>query len=1226
MDSPITFKIDKKVRLDVLYNWIKKQVAPTLYIYAWVEYPVLNNCIRKRVFDEVWNNPFIDVELKNTFVSYKLNGNKVYSSLFFHRVMDTRSKYEDEIYFPFKPSKIRPPILGNKVYENTSNYYLPEWGPIYVITSAVPNDIYFPEFKLFNKVLIDPVPPLFPSWMSQIKETYYDDGSISRYFTRIISQEIDTNFLDLKSMFEHLIVSEEMPFIKFVNRKFNQGEPLIELYKPILEKYPHMMSILPTWIDRNGGKHFSATGRKRAKGIFEDYLSVKIQLDDTFRLVLKPYFATITIFPNKVIDVTMTLSILDNKKHDFIISTLIPKVNGFLYVLNHILEQTKFLPKLFKPLVYGTDFTDCRALMEKKQKGPNSTSMMRRLDYFFKFPSTHISIDVLYNVIQNKYNDTLVFLENTDESLKFAYKLVNNFASSVNIHKFIYKNFDILSNKNESIKIISDFFSLPPELASMYVEQSKEPNFLKQFKSNKFNFIIITFSYKELQGYLVKVEKCEYFEEIQDISFCLNHIFQSALKYNETNSTQSKLSNLKLNFDLNINNDDDDDENFEDYIEDDKEIQENNDKDSLKNKESQENIIPPYLIINNKSIEQKPFNPKWKPNEGTYINSSSRYVLDNLQQADPELFPKTSGFSTKCQKISNRQPIVVSPNEIRESMNRFPGSVPNYIAHGSSDELAKKNVYFCPDVWCPHDRIAMTRDQFMEQGSCPSGKPGILNFNNSHYSEFDNDRNIIGKKKGYVDLMTINNKCVPCCFKIKPTNTSRCDAEEIKVVDEDMAYNHVHEKNNEKDKYLMKPGIFPVPPSRFGKLSYSLSNLLNTGRIEKDDRKNNLITKNDNLYVRKGVHKHDLLSCIYKDKSEEKFQEIISLLHLKFFIVIAEGKLFRKFQKETEPVSDDEFNQFMETSEGKNVLETVHHPDLKILFEIYKNFQNKISLYDHESLLLIINNAFIIDTYIFVFKEQNTNEGQRTYYNCGDKNHNLIRLNRDIFDGKYILLYQNGDSFEPIIHVQNMLKIHENNRFDANNPQIIYLLDNISKLCKDKPVYKIKSNEKLILDGSARMIGYEKENGELVKEPSYVLLNSLKALNDLHIHFEGTGKITRDSINPTNSSRLRQIKISLLEMMNQNPDIKKSVYDLKQTPQIYSRTERRNILQDVMGLTDNDPLQNIVLEELTHPFIPLDTSFRHVINLKKPRNTNNTLSFKESDVNKHVLQKYLNST
>lgn len=1206
--------LDKKVRLDNLYAWIKDQTSAP-FIYAWVEYLTTDKCIKKRIHNEVWKNPNIPVEDRDMYTSYRIQGNKVFKSLFFHRsikIIKRTSNLENEVYFPARPgdSHPLPPIMGEIVNEHVSGHYLPEWGPIYVATSDRPLDPHFPVLEMFEMARKKDF-NLYPQWLDSCPLTANPPlATLYRYYTRITRFELpNSSFIDLETLYNNLVPTREMPFVKYRNRKVSNGDVQVKFFEPITEKYPHIISKLTEWINDNNRKKNNQSGRKRAKGVFEDYLTVKLEVG-TFPLHLTPYYVTVTIFPHKVIDLVVKFSNMDNKNQEVLKTEVMPKVNLYLYKLNKMLESVKIFPELFMPLAYDWDLTNCHALLEK--------NMLRKIDFQFRFPDSYENIQALNYLIQTKFADSL-YIHKTDHNREttFTYKLGAGFASFNNIKLIIQNVMDSMPLLTKRVDHISKVFSLSPELASHYVHHVDSSNDKKK-DLNTLHFTTLHFVKKEVEGYFVYVKKCQYFEEVQEISLLLRNIFDLLkdvdLSSNNINSMDFDVPQLELNED--DEDDDDDKQGFDDIANEGEDAGEDEDADTDASASVSASAVPD-VIVNNPVTELKPLDPNWKPKEGSFLKNS-RFNINNLQQADPELFGKTSGFSRNCQSSSNRQPVVTNMKEISESMSRFPGSVPNYLAYGSNPEYAKNNIYFCPDVWCPYDKVAMTRDQFVEQGSCPSGQPAILNFGSQYFNQ----------KRGYIDFFTENGKCIPCCFKIRPVNNSRCESEttHINIIDKEYDTKDEASKNRDKDRYIIKPDIFPLKTGRLGWLPEKLSNALNPNLPVEENPKNNLSSKKDGVYVRKGTSRNDLLNAIFAGKSEQAFVELRDSVKLKDFILIGNGELFRKFQTGAPSITDREFDALMQ--DGHTGFEHVSREDAKKVVAAFKNFQNSLSFDDWKSHLFILNRiqniSHLIGLIVFVFKEE---DGGKISLECPY----MLDFKKFIQDRKmtYTVVYKRKvgkeELFEPIVkaEIKNLDRHTENFfNYDPKQSDELYIfLSRMTELCSSSSKHILEKDQTIVLDGSARCIGYIDRDKRFVSETR--VSNQNPSNDRVKIRFSSTSIVDLD--NEEDELPLREMKTGFLQKIYDSPDLFKLVQELRGLELGLDRKDKRTLLERELGLVPdrNNVLRSIVLDEIINPIIPLDISYREKIIPIRPR-SDNVLTFNKSLVEAIGIREVLN--
>ena len=97
--------------------------------------------------------------------------------------------------------------------------------------------------------------------------------------------------------------------------------------------------------------------------------------------------------------------------------------------------------------------------------------------------------------------------------------------------------------------------------------------------------------------------------------------------------------------------------------------------------------------------------------EGRQGEASADSVLNALKAADARLFAKR-GYSTHCQRSSFKQPVVISRAEEQRLAPDAASSVRHY---GSTPQLAAKNAYICPAVWCPQSRTALSFEEYFRR-------------------------------------------------------------------------------------------------------------------------------------------------------------------------------------------------------------------------------------------------------------------------------------------------------------------------------------------------------------------------------------------------------------------------------------------------------------------------------------------------------------------------------
>jgi hypothetical protein len=300
----------------------------------------------------------------------------------------------------------------------------------------------------------------------------------------------------------------------------------------------------------------------------------------------------------------------------------------------------------------------------------------------------------------------------------------------------------------------------------------------------------------------------------------------------------------------------------------------------------------------------------------------SKEMLDELYKADPNLFKQPSGktdnaeknnYATSCQmthKHMPRQPVVVRPSELMRIKKKYPGSVRNWIAYGSTPDMSKKNVYFCPDLWCPKSRVAMTFEQFKKaKKKCPTENEKPVKYYKSTYFF---GKNIYVGLMQHPDKTSFHNNCVPCCF-IRPPKAKdqKCPLNDIKMKADVLGENakegeeHVGDQN-EKERYIMKDKMFPLLKGRYGLLPPALAKFLGNrnGTAGSGTDGAGHMSKNTNCFLRYGIHykKQAFLECIASVLNNDALRTDVDILNaikknitVQDFVVIQGGLLMRRF-------------------------------------------------------------------------------------------------------------------------------------------------------------------------------------------------------------------------------------------------------------------------------------------------------------------------------------------
>lgn len=174
-------------------------------------------------------------------------------------------------------------------------------------------------------------------------------------------------------------------------------------------------------------------------------------------------------------------------------------------------------------------------------------------------------------------------------------------------------------------------------------------------------------------------------------------------------------------------------------------------------------------------------------------SSGDQYLLVQLKQADPALFDYRTRaharkkYSMHCQ--GSRQPVVVTPAELatydaalRDPKRRY-GTYGKAVLYGSTPELAARNAYICPPVWCPKGRLPLSLAEFEALGRrCPLADDEPMVFSDFDYWKYvDRRTGEVRHKQRFVGFNDGSGHpdglCMPCCFSMpKDDDNQLCTA------------------------------------------------------------------------------------------------------------------------------------------------------------------------------------------------------------------------------------------------------------------------------------------------------------------------------------------------------------------------------------------------------------------------------------------------------------------
>jgi len=224
---------------------------------------------------------------------------------------------------------------------------------------------------------------------------------------------------------------------------------------------------------------------------------------------------------------------------------------------------------------------------------------------------------------------------------------------------------------------------------------------------------------------------------------------------------------------------------------------------------------------------QPPQQEEAATDEGSPDAGNNGMVLRALQNADPRLFSSKSNYPKMCGKVSDRQPIHLRAEELERIS---PDAYTTALRYGSTPEMAERNAYICPEVWCPVSRTPMTMKQYRDAGNkCPGGERAMV-FDKPYWK---------GKEKRYPGFLPSwkhpEGMCMPCCFGLPNRG---CDSSTFDGFHsgsrEGRGEEEAEEEGGTEEKYIKRDHAIPLLDGRYGMMPKPMQHVFH--RTLADDR------------------------------------------------------------------------------------------------------------------------------------------------------------------------------------------------------------------------------------------------------------------------------------------------------------------------------------------------------------------------------------------------------
>ena len=827
-------------------------------------------------------------------------------------------------------------------------------------------DLYFPNYNAGKKLLPESI-KIFKDY-DNIQHRVLD--SVSNISG--MSVECHTNFVHLrlnessinktiqmKKLFESVFVSEKVPFIKYNTSTIKQYKMDKTAFSSV--KYKISKKDFDAWIESNPN---DIKGRSS-----KEFVMFKIfakSIDGVNK------FTTLVVFPDTHIDIKVNIRNNDDMSFESIFHA-IPAVNKVLEQIRSVVSKDIYIPNVEHNFWNKHEtFTSVKlvnfASTVDLKRGNLKAGHLKELAKIM-FP--------YFNVVEydNEKNNVV----------SLQYKRINNFVKVDNIQNFLNQNRGL--EKRELLGELVKAFGISNEDALKYYGNWQDKQaleavaignryFFRPFHSNTVSVKIQV----ESTGLKVRIEGISNLKYHKRIIGLLKYLieYSDPKKRKDLNKYSKNMDADDIiyqapderdgNMYLGDMTDSEDDveahddigeyDTFEETVFPDNDAEEtvfpNSDAPVYQNNDDD---APVYPSDPNETDEKEIKATRRGNTDVSFVIKNSGDIIKMLKKADPIAFEKAS---TKCQSHDKRQPIVITPEQ-KQAIDKSefgPESYDNnFIAYGTTEARRKKNIYICPEVWCPISNLSMTYEQFVKQGKkCPGVDEPVINLEHKKWKTTNDERKVryIGFAHG--------KQCIPCCFSKQPKlDNNNKPNENLKRIQECVQDNPAENSKMtsaiaeslvpDTSKYIVGPQ-FPLDVARFGVLPFVLSRMFKNTKCGDGKYGTGNIVRDTDCFVRRGIsHKYDnsfisFLSCmnfLLDLEKEDMRQHLIDNIDLKSFVLLNNGSLCSLFIDKSKSIYDDnECRAFFEwfTSDTRIVKDYILSFKLNDLLENIKIYKN----------------------------------------------------------------------------------------------------------------------------------------------------------------------------------------------------------------------------------------------------------------------------------------------
>ena len=844
--------------------------------------------------------------------------------------------------FEFSPNDFQKLDEADRVYEsgNLLESFVIAKNTINIVRkSNIKSEIH--PFFFNTKSLINPSDAQVIKSADTLHRLYQEQSNIDRNKDVVLNMDCSISFLHLR--FNESI---EVPRIALgeVFARLQTGQPFLKKPRLEMKKLTEQSSIILIKHNVAGQKQYklqkgaistvatsslnnwtemSTTGRKASSGKTE-YIMIK-GLYDVNR------YLTFILFADYHVDVKFIGSKAENLRYADINSTGLQCIHD---IVQHIRERVPEIrnrffdvPKLSLLKIVNL-VSHIRVETSVKKVG------LRELKTFAGAMFPFISIDT-----SNEMENVLMMM----------YKRINNYANNSNITVFLNKNYK--QPDTELVKNLVDTFCVSNDVATTEVAKWRKTSKMAYYqvghklflRPKDYNNISITIS-KTINGYDVLVDGVTDIVYHQRIANLIRFLVLNAADENVNKTfikSLGKTSFDKIAFDSQTDGDSEEDEITM------------NDAISISFSMDEDDIEDDFNELFQIDITDDDADMVGgADDDGSNTDKTKTYVLKELQRADPIHFGNP--YSKHCQAVNLRQPVVIDDDIKAQIDERFPGSYKNYTVRGTHAGTKKRNIFICPEIWCPVSKISMSFKQFVENGErCPLLDEEPHNFTDAYYGK---EKKMATQKTRYVGY-TKGPECYPCCFIINQQRGAKrdkflnCDNEaqpqvqpqalpqvqpqaQPQVQPQAQPQEQIHAPLPLQDasvRYILGTQ-YPLDAGRLGLLPKNVEQIFGNMVCGSGSKSTGFVTDATDCFLRKGVNSSSqsyFLSCvgmIFGKTQNEILDAMKSNMDENMFLSLNGGKLCGQFVDKTRSIHDEK--------ECKNFMSWLMNPKTKTTFKM----------------------------------------------------------------------------------------------------------------------------------------------------------------------------------------------------------------------------------------------------------------------------------------------------